>query len=367
MSVREFTTYKGTVEQAPEHPETAATAVAALPAVEYERSALTCCPECEGRVVAARYDSYCERCGLVVSESHIDHGPTLGDVGKGQNRGGMPRVETASPYHADPMGSTFSFSYFDGKGNSLSGSQLRRVRRLEKRLRWEGDSADRFRTDALMDIKTMGRSAGLPEFVRERATKLFRDALEAGLAGGRMSYESLAAGALIVAAREAGCPHSVDVITPWARTPEERGCAGARKVRIGLGLTDSCPPVRPGAVDAVLEALNEQTDGRGGRFGNSYFEVQQVASHLMELADERSVGPGTPRLTVAAAAVYAATKLVGGVRLTQSELAEAVSPIVETTPGRVSRYNRELLAAYIERHGTDDPAVVLERDTERST
>jgi transcription initiation factor TFIIB len=263
------------------------------------------------------------------------------------------------------MGSTFSFSYFDGKGNSLTGSQLRRVRRMEKRLRWEGDSADRFRTDALMDIKAMGRSAGLPEFVRERATDLFRDALESGLAGGRMSYESLATGALIVAVREAGCPHTIDVITPWARTPEERGCAGARKVRIGLGLTDSCPPVRPGAIDVVLEALDEHADDRDGRFGSSYFEIREVASHLVDLADELSIGPGTPRLTVAAAAVYAGTRMISGVRLTQSELAEAVSSIVEITPGRVSKYNCELLAAYIERHGTDDPAVVLERDTER--
>ena len=366
MSVREFTTYKGTVEQAPEHPETATDPVTKPWAVEHERSALTICPECEGQVVAARYDSYCERCGLVVSESHLDHGPTLADVGTGQNSGGAPRVETASPYHADPMGSTFSFSYYDGKGNALSGAQLRRVRRMEKRHRWEGDSADRFRTDALMDIRAVGRSAGLPEFVRERATDLFRDALEAGLAGGRMAYESVATGALIVAAREAGCPHSIDAITPWARTPEERGCAGARKVRLGLGLTDSCPPVRPGAIDVVFEALDEQTDDRDGRFGSSSLEVRQVASHLMDLADELAIGPGTPRLTVAAAAVYAATKLVGGVRLTQSELAEAVSPIVETTPGRVSRYNCLLRAAYIERHGTDDPAVVLERDTERS-
>jgi transcription initiation factor TFIIB len=123
--------------------------------------------------------------------------------------------------------------------------------------------------------------------------------------------------------------------------------------------------VRPGAIDVVFEALDEQMDDQDGRFGSSYLEVRQVASHLMDLADELAIGPGTPRLTVAAAAVYAANKLVGGVRLTQSELAEAVSPIVETTPGRVSRYNCLLRAAYIERHGTDDPAVVLKRDTER--
>lgn len=202
----------------------------------------------------------------------------------------------------------------------------------------------------------MGRSASLPRFVRERATDLFRDALEAGLAGGRMAYESLAAGALIVATREAGCPHSIDVITPWARTPEERGCAGARKVRLGFELTEECPPVRPDAVDVVLDALDEHA-----LLGEERPKIQQVASHLMEVADEVAIGPGTARLTVAASAVYAATKMVDGARVMQSEVVEVVSPIVETTTGKLSRYNCELIDAYESRHGTDDPAAVLER------
>lgn len=355
MSSSNFITYEGSVGQILEHSEAAAETVEEA-TVERERSAQSVCPECEGRIVAARYDSYCETCGLVVSESHIEHGPTLADMGKGRNQDGAPRVETASPYHVDSVGSTFSFSYFDGNGNPLSSAQVRRVRRMEKRLRWESDSADQLRTDALQDIKSMGRSASLPRFVRERATDLFRDALKAGLAGGRMAYESLAAGALIVATQEAGCPQSIDVITPWARTPEERGCAGVRKVRLGLELTEQCPPVRPDAVDVVLDALDEHE-----LLEETHLKLRQVACHLMEVADDASIGSGTARLTVAASAVYAATKMVDGARVTQSEVVEAVSPIVETTTGKLSRYNCELIDAYESRHGTDDPAAVLER------
>lgn len=357
MAVREFTDYKGTVEPATEQREVAAEAVEELPAVERERSDRSTCPECEGQIVAARYDSYCEECGLVISEEHLDHGPTLAEIGKGHNRG-APRLETASPYHADPRGSTFSFSYRDGKGNSLSASQLKLVRRMEKRLRWEGKTTDQWMTDALKDIKSMGRSAGLPSFVWEHATDLFRDALDAGLAGGRMAYESLAAGALIVAAREEGCPQSIDAITPWARTPAERACAGARKVRIGLDRTDKCPPVRPDTVDVVLDALRDHAEE--DLLGSTYLKVREIAYHLMELADERSIGPGTPRLTVAASAVYAATKMVEDVQMTRSEIVEPVSAIVETTEGKLSRYNCDLINAYVERHGTDDPTIVLE-------
>lgn len=192
----------------------------------------------------------------------------------------------------------------------------------------------------------MGQSAGLPHFVRIRATDLFRDALDTGLAGGRMAYESLAAGALIVATREAGCPHSIDAIIPWARTPEERACAGARRVRIGLGLVNECPPVRPDAVDVVFEALAE--DGESP-LGSSSLQVRELAYRFMEVADDVPVGPGTPRLTVAAAAVYAAAKLLGGNRLTQQQLVAAVTPIVETSTGKLSRYNCELIEAYTER------------------
>lgn len=303
------------------------------------------CVECDGQLLAGRHETYCERCGLIASEDHIDYGPTLADVGHGINRTGRPRLETASPYYADPYGSTFSFSYFDAKGNPLSLSQLRRVRRMERRLTWERDSRDQLVTDALKDIKAIGRSAGLPRFVWTHATDRFRDALDAGLAGGRMAYESLAVGALIVAAREAGCPHSIDAIATWARTPDERACAGARKVRLSLGLADECPPVRPDAVDIVVEALAE--DG-AHPLGSSYPHVRDLAYQLMTVADDAVIGPGTPRLTVATAAVYAADKLLGERRLTQQQLVMAVSPIVETTTGKLSRYNCELIEAYEE-------------------
>ena len=303
------------------------------------------CTECGGRITTARHETYCDDCGLITSEEHVDHGPTLADIGQGSGRSRRPCLETASPYYADPWGSTFSFSYFDAKGNSLSSSQLKRVRRMERRLTWERDSRDQLVTDALKDIKATGQSVGLSHFVRIRATDLFRDALDAGLAGGRMAYESLSAGALIVAAREAGCPHSIDVITPWARTPDERACAGARRVRLGLGLVDACPPVRPDAVDVVLDAVAK--DGECP-LGQSSLQVRGLAYRLMVVADNVPVGSGTPRLTVAAAAVYAADKLLGSNRLTQQQLATAVTPVVETSTGKLSRYSCELIEAYTE-------------------
>ena len=293
------------------------------------------CPECDDRLVTVRHETYCDACGVLLLDRPLDRGPALADLGAGTDRDSQSSIEPHSPYFIDKRGSTFSFSYFDANGNALSSRQLALVRRMERRQCWERDSREELLTDALHDIRTMGATAGLPRFVCERATQLFRLAFEAGLPGGRMSYESLSAGAAVVAAREAGCPQSIEMIIRDSRTSLERGCAGARKVRLGLGLVESCPPGRQDAVQTVLDALRDELTGE------DLHSIAHRAAGLLQLADEQRIGPGTTRLTVAAAAVYVATK-AAGVQLTQGIVVEAVSPITETTAGRISRYGCEI-------------------------
>jgi transcription initiation factor TFIIB len=120
-----------------------------------------------------------------------------------------------------------------------------------------------------------------------------------------------------------------------SRTSLERGCAGARKIRLGLDLVESCPPGRQDAVQTVLDAL------RAELVGEDLHSIAHRAAELLHVADEQRIGSGTTRLTVAAAAVYVAAK-AAGVRLTQGVVVEAVSPITETTTGRISRYGCEL-------------------------
>lgn len=299
------------------------------------------CPECGTRLVTVRHETYCDACGVLVSDRPLDRGPTLADLGAGADRDSQASLERHSPYFIDKRGSTFSFSYYDGKGNALSPTQLALVRRMERRQRWERDSREELLTDALHDIRTIGATAGLPQFVRERATQLFRQAFEAGLSGGRMSYESLSAGAAVVAAREAGCPQSIEMIIHGSRTSLERGCAGARKIRLGLDLVETCPPGRRDTVQTVLDTVREELTGVDLR------SVEYHAKELVDVADAQRIGPGTSRLTIAAAAVYISTRTVDG-RLTQRDLATAVSSVVETTTGRISRYSCEI------RHAGED-------------
>lgn len=293
------------------------------------------CPECNDRLVTVRHETYCDGCGVLVSDRPLDRGPTLADLGAGADRDSQASIERHSPYFIDKRGSTFSFSYFDAKGNALSSRQLALVRRMERRQCWERDSREELLTDALHDIRTIGATAGLPRFVCERATQLFREAFEAGLPGGRMSYESLSAGAAVVAAREAGCPQSIELLIRDSRTSLERGCAGARKVRLGLDLVESCPPGRQDALETVLDAL------RVTHSECNLHAIEPLAREFLQVADTRRIGPGTSRLTIAAASVYAAIRTVG-LRVTRREVADAVSPLVETTVGRVGTYSCEI-------------------------
>lgn len=337
---------------------------------EEEQAKNGVCPECENPVMQEDREAVCTSCGLVVKEQFVDLAPRfqLKNVEKEEDKRGL---ETETPYFLDPNGSPYKDSPLgvtfpssrgnwksDGKDNWVSDKTLDKWGRIKHRqVKRESNSRDNWRTDALQDIKTIGRNSGVPRYVRKRATDLFREADDEGLPGGRMAFESLAVGTVVVAAREAGFTQSIDDIAQWARTPHERACAGTRKIRIDLGLQE----IPPGRQDAVKKTVD--------RVGVDAFEdrLQPLTSHLVELADQEGVGPGTPRMTVAASALYASLKMLGDTGsarrfLTQDQVVDAVNPIVELTKSKVSRYNCELIDAYEARYGTDDPDAVLDPD-----
>lgn len=323
------------------------------------------CPECEGEVVMEEYEAVCSECGLVVDERFTQLGPKyqLKHVDKEEDKKGLETPtpymldEQGSPFQNAPLGVTFPSSRgdwrFDSNGNRLNGTYEKWDNIRNRQVKRVVQSRDNWRTDALQDIRTIGNSAGIPRHVCERATDLFRDAWEKGLAGGRMAFESLAAGAIVVAARQAGLEQGIDEITQWARTPHERACAGARKVRLGLKLVDETPPIRPTAVeDVVVELIGD------GLLVDGLKEFQALTDHLMWVADKAKIGPGTPRTTVAGAAAHRAGILLGyNPRFegpSSREVAEAVQAVVDTSQKRISRYSREIRDVYEDVEGESE-------------
>ncbi|MFD1589293.1 hypothetical protein ACFR9U_20135 [Halorientalis brevis] len=132
-----------------------------------------------------------------------------------------------------------------------------------------------------------------------------------------------------------------------------RLCAAARKLRVELGL--DVPLVRQDVIKTLLDGLNI---GDGGTAVRTW----RLARHLLAIADEQEVGSGTPRLTVAAAAVYTADRLIDGKQWTRQAVVDAATPEVELSVNKVARYHPRLYDAYVDTHGSDDPNAVLQPD-----
>ncbi|WP_254544581.1 hypothetical protein [Halomarina pelagica] len=90
-----------------------------------------------------------------------------------------------------------------------------------------------------------------------------------------------------------------------------------------------------------------------------YLELQELSAHLLEIADEEPVGPGTTRLAMAATAMYMADQLTEGNALTQTQVVGAASTMVKMTTSRLSMYFQELHDVYVTRYRSDVLDAVL--------
>jgi transcription initiation factor TFIIB len=283
-----------------------------------------------------RHEAVCERCGLVVSERELDTGPT--SVGRKHLRGG--RVEWAreptTAFRVDGGLRTRIGRRTDGYGNVLSSEKTRQLRRLRRQHRRLVGRNDRV-TEALRDVDGIGANLGIPEYVRVDAARLVHVAKERRLPCGRLSWEALAGGAVVLAARNRLGPDAptLEAVALYTKATHERTCAAARKIRID-GDQQQLSPGRPQAVEVVLEQA-------GGGFGpGELLAVARVAQRLLDLADENGIGPGTSRVTMATVAVDRATLLLGERPFSRAELVEAATRVVDTSESRVSGYSVEL-------------------------
>ncbi|WP_318570932.1 transcription initiation factor IIB family protein [Salinigranum marinum] len=304
-------------------------------------------------------ETVCAACGLVVDEDALSRGmsPSVhkqGEVGNGPVEWSL---ETTTALRVDSGLHTTFFLGSDGYGNSLTKAQkdkFGRLRMRHKRFQMESKRSIRL-NEGLRDVQMIVGNLGLPGFVATDAAALLKQASESRLPGGRMAWEALAAGAVYVATSQTGLRRTTEEVAVHAKTSHERVCAAARKLRCELGLVGEVPPTQAWAVDAVVETLGESQDVEL----KACLELRRVGEFLLELADEACIGPGTPRVVVGAAAVYAADRLTEGKTVTQAAVAEAASAIVPTSTGVVAGYSREVYDAHTARYGTRDVDAVV--------
>lgn len=335
--------------QTDEHQATAVT-------VERDPTGRTACPDCGGQLVTDAETSYCQECGLVVARDYLEREPTLAEIGR--KKGTEYQIEATNPFrHGKSVGSTFWNSDIDRCSVSQNRAQaLSRMLTQHKRYAFTGDRkrAQRF-SDACKDIQLLQSKLSLPRVVAKQAARWMRGAKEERLPGGHMAWESLGAGAVLLAIGHYDLPHTPRAVAEYAKTDHERLCAAARKIRVELEL--DVPPVRPAAVTAVLDGFDDELDDE------TAVRLGRLARHLLGIADRAKIGPGTPRVTVAAAAVYAADRLTDGKALTYRMVVDAASRTVDTSESKLSQYSQRLHDTYVEQRDGDQLAVAVIDDS----
>jgi len=173
------------------------------PTVEHEPSGRSACPECEGQVITEDEQSFCTDCGLIVADEWVDLSPTLNDLGLVGDAD--QSIETVDPLRTDKGLHTKIGRNTDGRGNPLSNEQWEKVQRLRKWHKRMQFGEKRKRTkrlnEGLRDVEMIGGNLSLPNHVVKQAAQHLRSASEARLPGGRMAWEALAGGAVLLAAR----------------------------------------------------------------------------------------------------------------------------------------------------------------------
>ena len=271
----------------------------------------TTCPECDGQLVVRDDQTHCEDCGLVIDEDRIDHGPEWRAFDAAErdekSRVGAP---TTMMMHDRGLSTTIDWRNKDASGGTLSDRKRRQFQRLrtwDERFRTR-DSSDRNLKHALGELERMGSALGVPDSAQETASVIYRRALEEGLLPGR-SIEGMATASLHAAIRQAGVPRSLEELATVSRIDYLEAARSYRYLVRELEL--------PMAPPDPLEYVPRYASTLG--LSN---ETERRAHELLESGIEAGLHSGKHPVGLAAAALYAASRLTEE-ELTQDDVSEA--------------------------------------------
>jgi transcription initiation factor TFIIB len=184
--------------------------------------------------------------------------------------------------------------------------KFQRLRTWNERYR-TGDAKERNLKQALGEIDRMASALDLPDPVRETASVFYRRALEEDLLRGR-SIEGVGASALYAAARRANVPRSLAEVTAVSRIDENELARTYRYIVRELSL--EIQPDDP--VDYLPRFISECEVS---------VDTERCARNLLKTAVDQGTMTGKSPVGLAAAAIYAATRLTGE-ELTQADVSE---------------------------------------------
>lgn len=289
------------------------------------------CPECRGQIRRdeERGERSCVDCGLVLDENEIDRGPEWRGFYEEDEQRGRVGAPATNLMHDRGLSTTIGWRDKDANGQRIDPRKRPRIHRLrtwDERFRTK-DSKERNLKQALGEIERMASALGLPKSCRETASVIYRQAVDQGLLPGR-SIEAMATASLYAAARQHGVPRTLvtfETVSRIEKLPIQRAY---RYMSRELGL--AVEPADPIEYLPQIASLLSVSD-----------EVKRMARELLDTAEKQGLHSGRAPAGLAAAAVYAASRLTNET-VTQETVGEAAN--VSTVTIR-NRY-QELLDAY---------------------
>ena len=279
------------------------------------------CPVCnstERFVDNSRAEVSWARCGLVLDENLIDHGPEWRAFDHEQRdkrtRTGAPLTYTISD---KGLNTTIDWKDKDIHGHKIperNKAQIYRLRKWNKRMRVSG-AGERNLAFALSELDRDSSRLGIPRSVREDAAIIYRSAAKNKLIRGR-SIEVVVASALYAACRRCNIPRTLDEIAIASNVSKKQ--VGKTYRFLSRELNIKLKPTSPS--DYISRFASKL--GLSG-------EVQAKAIEIINKAVKAGLSSGKGPTGVAAAALYIASLLLGE-RKTQKEVSE-ISGVTEVT------------------------------------
>ena len=263
-------------------------------------------------------ERFCEKCGYVISETLQDAGPEWRSFSK---EGGSDPTRTGAPttlaMHDRGLATIISPMNKDSSGKPLTSTMKSTIERLRT---WDSRSkvnasTDRNLMQALNELSRLKDKLSLSDAVIEKASYIYRKALEKGLVKGR-SISALIAAALYAACRDTETPRTLKDVAEAGNVKKKDISRCYRilhkELELKMPVVDSVQCI---ARIASKIGITEKT--------------KRYAAKVLKIAQEHEESAGKDPMGLAAAALYMAC-VKNSEDMTQRDIAEAAN-VTEVT------------------------------------
>jgi len=291
------------------------------------------CPECGSTDLVVDYEkgeTVCRSCGLVISSQLMDQGPEWRAFTQ-EEREERARVGVPISYsvHDKGLSTVITRINRDAFGRELPLDMRLRMLRLR---RWQirsrvHSSIERNLSQAMAELDRLSDKLHIPPLVKEKASLIYRKALDKGLVRGR-SIAAIAAAALYAACRQTETPRTLKEVAEVSIIPRKdiARCYMLllKELNIVMPIAD---PIK--CVSKIASKINVSE------------KCQQLAVEILKKAQELKAASGKDPMGLAAAALYMACTLEKE-KKTQKEVAEAANVTEVTIRNRYNGLKRAL-------------------------